>query len=171
MAVDLYPLTLYKLTDKYRRTYGDTEWGEGVTHSGTGEGELCGPGWIHAYEHPLLAALLNPIHADFAEPRLWLAHGKVEKREGMLKCGCRSLTTIRELPLPEITIEQRVKFAILCAKEVYKDPLWNKWADAWLSGEDRSARDAAHAASAAYAACAASAGSIDLIRIAEEACK
>ena len=142
---------LYKLTDSCGKTWNNTLWGPGVSHSGTGEGELCGPGWIHAYEHPLLAALLNPIHGDFENPRLWEAEGAVILRDGQLKCGCKTLTTIREIPLPAITTEMRVRFAVLCAKEVYAENLaWNAWADKWLSGEDRT-QEAARAARAARA--------------------
>jgi hypothetical protein len=149
---------LYKLTDSRGKTWDDTLWGPGVSHSGTGEGELCGSGWIHAYEHPLIAVLLNPIHADFKNPRLWEAEGEVVLRDGQLKCGCRTLTTVREIPLPKITTEMRVRFAILCAKEVcaylawnaWADN-WNAWADRWLSGEDRTQAAAAAQAAAAEA--------------------
>ena len=143
-------MKLYKLTDGDGQTRNGTQWGPGVSHSGTGEGELCGPGWIHAYEHPLIAVLLNPIHADFQNPRLWEAEGDVGLRDGQLKCGCATLTTIREIPLPEITAEMRVRFAILCAKYVRACSEWNAWADKWLSGEDRSAEAAAVASRAAY---------------------
>jgi hypothetical protein len=148
---------IYKLTDGDGQTRGGTQWGPGVSHSGTGEGELCGPGWIHAYEHPLVAVLLNPIHADFKHPRLWEAEGEIAIRDGQLKCGCKTLTTIREIPLPEITTEMRVRFAILCAKDVCADLSWNAWANGWLSGEDRSAEAAYRSAEAAYAAQAAAA--------------
>ena len=149
---------LYKLTDSCGKTRNDTQWGPGVSHSGTGEGELCGPGWIHAYEHPLVAVLMNPIHADFQNPRLWESEGEVGLRDGQLKCGCKTLTTVREIPLPSITTEMRVRFAILCAKEVCASySAWNAWADRWLSGEDRSeaAAEAAWAAQAAAAQAAA----------------
>jgi hypothetical protein len=145
-------MKLYKLTDASGRTRGGTQWGEGVSHSGTGEGQLCGPGYIHAYEHPLLAVLLNPIHAAFDNPRLWEAEGVIALRDGQLKCGCVTLTTTREIPLPQITTEQRVGFAIRSALAVYADPEFMKWAQAWLDGVDRSAY-AAHAYAAhAYAA-------------------
>ena len=143
-------MKLFKLTDGDGKTWGGTQWGPGVSHSGTGEGELCGPGWIHAYEHPLIAVLMNPIHAGFENPRLWEAEGDVGLRDGQLKCGCATLTTIREIPLPEITAEMRVRFAILCAKYVRACSAWNAWADKWLSGEDRSAEAAAVASRAAY---------------------
>jgi hypothetical protein len=152
-------IKLYKLTDGDGQTRGGTQWGPGVSHSGTGMGELCGPGWIHAYEHPLVAVLMNPIHANFRTPRLWEAEGEVGLRDGQFKCGCKTLTVIREIPLPSITTETRVRFAIMCAKEVCACPSWNAWADKWLSGEDRSeaadaaaAREADAARAAAWAA-------------------
>ncbi len=150
-------ITLYKLTDGDGQTWGGTQWWPGVSHSGTGKGELCGPGWIHAYEHPLIAVLMNPIHARFRTPRLWEAEGEVGLRNGQLKCGCKTLTIIREIPLPAVTTEMRVRFAILCAKEVCADLPWNAWADKWLSGEDRSEAAAGAAAGAAWAAWAAEA--------------
>ena len=143
---------LYKLTDSCGKMRNGTQWGPGISHSGTGEGGLCGPGWIHAYEHPLIAVLLNPIHADFKNPRLWEAEGEVGLRDGQLKCGCKTLTTVREIPLPAITTEMRVRFAILCAKEVCADLSWNAWADKWLSGGDRTQAAAEASATRARAA-------------------
>ena len=148
-------MKLYKLTDEDGKTYNDTQWGENVTHKAKpGEGELCSEYYIHAYTDPLLAVLLNPIHADFKNPRLWEAKGRVMATGHGLKVGCKTLTTIREIPLPVITQEQRIRFAILCAQQVYKDKKWNSWANKWLSSEDRSeaAAEAAEAAEAAKAA-------------------
>jgi hypothetical protein len=98
---------------------------------------------------------MNPIHANFKNPRLWEAEGEVGLRDGQLKCGCKALTTVREIPLPAVTTEMRVRFAIMCAQEVCACPSWNAWADKWLSGEDRSEAAAGAAAAAAYAARAA----------------
>ena len=148
---------LFKLTDRDGKTWGGAQWWPGVSHSGTGEGELCGPGWIHAYEHPLVAVLMNPIHARFRTPRLWEAEGEVGLRDGQIKCGCKTLTTVREIPLPAVTTEMRVRFAILCAKEVCADLPWNAWANGWLSGEDRSAEAAWAAQATSWAAYAAQA--------------
>ena len=144
-------MKLFKLTDSNGQTYGGIQWGEGVTHEGTGEGELCGPGWIHAYTDPVLAVMLNPIHAEFTNPRLWEAEGEVSKTDFGLKVGCRRLTTVRELQLPEVSIEQRIRFGILCAKLVMVNDTtgWNLWADRWLNGTDRTARAATRAAHAA----------------------
>ena len=150
--------TLYKLTRQDDTTSGrntTVTWGANVSHTAAGSGtQLCSSDVIHAYTHPLLAVLLNPIHANYENPKLWRCEGAVVADDRGLKVGVKTLTTIEEIPLPVVTIEQRVKFAILCAKQVYKDKQWNEWADKWLSGEDRSAR-AARAAEAAWAARAA----------------
>ena len=154
-------MKLYKLTDEHGQTKNNTQWGENITHTAKGNGQqgLCSDGWIHAYEHPLLAVLLNPIHGAFIEPRLWEAEGEIGESDHQLKCGCRSLTTIKEIPLPVITAEQKVKFAILCALAVYKDKGFKAWADSWISGEDRSYKSAAaaHANAAASNAAASNA--------------
>jgi hypothetical protein len=102
-----------------------------------------------------LAVFLAPIHVEFKALRLWEAEGEVALTDGGLKVGCRSLTTIREIPLPGVTTEQRAKFAILCSLEVHRDLVYRRWADNWLSGQDRSARAAMAARAASEAARAA----------------
>ena len=163
-------MKLYKLTDEKGRTYGGCQWGEGVTHTVSGEGELCGPGWIHAYTDPLLAVLLNPIHGNFPSDtmHLWECEGEVGKTDHGLKVGCTACTTVRQLDVPQVTAEQRVRFGLLCAMRVYTDPGWVVWAQGWLSGEDRTESAARAAASAARSA-AWSAVDIDLTAIAAEA--
>lgn len=153
--------TVYKLTTHDRLTRAgeenETQWGPGIEHTAPGIGNLCTSGWLHAYEHLLVAVLMNPVHANIKKPRLWEAEGDVGPREGSLKCGCRRLRTIRELPLPVITREQCVRAAIYLAGSVFGDdcPEWSSWADGWLSGADRgrvAARAAAVARAAAWAA-------------------
>ena len=148
-------MKLYKLTD------GDCQWGENVTD---GKGELCGPGFTYWYLDPLLAVMLNPIHRNF-DPKtmyLWEGEGEVVKNDYRLKVDCTKATTLRQIPVPEISIEKRIKIAILCAKQIHKGPKWNKWADNWLSGKDRSQESAA----AAYAAYAG----VDVLAIIKKVC-
>ena len=145
-------MKLYKLTDEHDQTYNQTQWGENVTHTVNGEGELCGLGWIHAYTDPLLAVLFNSIHTNFVNPHLWEAEGEIGKTDHGLKVGCTRVTTLTRMALPVIMMDQRVRFAILCAKHVCGDTAWNRWADDWLSGKDRAARAAAAAADAAMRA-------------------
>jgi hypothetical protein len=129
---------LYKLTTQDGRTRAgetnETVWGVGVTHRGTGEGNLCGPGYIHAYENALLAVFLNPCHANIADPILWEGEGEIALRDHGLKVGCVEFTTLRQIPLPAVTTEQRVRFAILCARAVnQKNPKFLKWSDKWMA--------------------------------------
>ena len=151
-------MKLYKLTDTDGRTRGDTQWGPGITHRAMSGskcakcgGGLCTHHYIHAYLDPLLAILLNPIHAEFDSPRLWLAEGRIARRDGQLKIGCKQLTTIEELSLPAITTEQLVRCAILVVKQVYHESSWNQWAEKWLSGDDRTVEAARAAAAEAMA--------------------
>ncbi len=144
-------MKLYKLTDKDGRTRGATQWGEGVTHVATGNVNqgLCSSGFIHAYEHPFVAVFMNPIHGNFKNPQLWEAEGEASARDGALKCGVRSLTTVRRVDLPVITSDQRVRIAIYCALACRRSSEFKKWAVAWLDGSDRSKGAAAAAAAAA----------------------
>ena len=147
-----------KITDKNGQTFGGCQWGEGVRNTAIGEGnELCSGGVIHYYADPLLAAFVNPIHGDY-DPKtmiLWEFAPDSEVTGDALKRACKSGMTVRQIPIPEITTEQRVEVGIRAAKLVCNDKRWNTWADKWLSGEDRTedaawaARDAAWAAEAA----------------------
>ena len=146
--------TVYKLTTQDMKTYGGFTWKLGATQTAPGGGELCTDRWLHAYTDPLVASLLNPAHANISDPRLFRAEGEVGADDHGLKVGCTSLTLVEELKVPQVTTEQRVRFAVLCALEVSRDEAWKKWAWGWLSGKDRSA-EAAYAAAANAAANAA----------------
>ena len=143
----------YKLTTQDLRTR-NTQWViREYQPELSGEGELCGSGWYHYYHDPLLAVMFNPAHADIENPRCFEveAQGKHLDDNG-IKGGCTKMRLMLEIDLPAVTTTQRIAFGVLCAKEVYKNRVWNEWADNWLNGKDRSA----HAAYAAtYAADAA----------------
>jgi enoyl-CoA hydratase/carnithine racemase len=142
-------MKLYKLTDENGQTYGGTQWGEGIEYSSPGTGELCSSGWIHAYTDPLLAVLFNPIHAQFSHPQLWECEGAgMTKDDRGMKLGVQTLKTLRRIDIPYVSVTQRVAFGILCSLEVCKDIAYVSWANAWLSGKERS-REAAGAAAGA----------------------
>jgi len=107
----------WKLTTQDNTTHNGFRWEVGRAAMSLGTGELCGPGWLHFYQHPLLAVLLNPIHANIQTPKLWeaVAEGEFKYDRG-LKAGCTKLTLIREVPLPVVTTKQRVAFAKGCAE-------------------------------------------------------
>ena len=176
----------YKLTDEKNQTNDSTQWGEGITHKAIGKGnELCSPDVIHVYDHPLKAAMFNPIHANFVNPRLWEVRVSKIVANDKRKVGVKSCTTVKEIPLPEITTEQRVKFAIYCALEVYHNKAYVKWANDWLTGKDRTrvaaeaaaeaaarvawAAEAAAEAAARVARVAAWAANIDFVKILKKA--
>ena len=145
-------MIVYKLTDQNLQSHGGYQWEPGVARETDGRGNLCGPGWLHYYHDPLLSALLNPIHADIADPVLWEAEAEGLHRDDRgLKGGCTRLTLLRRIELPQITTEQRIRFGILCAKVICDNPAWNAWADRWLDGSDRSVETAWEAWAAANA--------------------
>ena len=152
-------MRLYKLTDQNgytrRGKINETLWGENVTHEAKGQGNtLCTDGVIHAYTSLYIAVLMNPHHARFNDPIAWIAEGEVIATDHQIKCGVKSLTTVKQIPLPIISLEQRIKIAIHCSLKVYKEPKYIAWAKNWLNGKDRDIASASAAASAAYAASA-----------------
>jgi len=149
----------YKLTTQDGTTHNYYQWslpkGEkpGDWHRTSGKGDLCGPGWLHYYHHPLLAVLLNPIHADIQDPILWEVEvGEEQKDDAGLKGGATKVRLLKKIDLPMLSTEQRVAFGIYCALEICKDEKFVRWANGWLMGSDRSAAAAAQVPRAAYSA-------------------
>jgi len=169
---------LYKITDSEDQTRNMCQWGEGITIKTSGEGGMCGTGFTHWYTDPRLAVLFNPIHGNFdlKTAHLWEGEGEIIKTDG-LKVGCIEATTLKRINFPIISTEQKVKFAILCALEVYNEEKFIRWAHNWLDNVDRTEATAwlgakegwtarAAAEAAAWAAAAAWAvKNIDFVKI------
>jgi hypothetical protein len=152
----------WKLTDQEMQTYDGFRWKYGKWYSidkSKRGGGLCSGSWFHCYDDKLLAALLNPAHADISNPRLFRCHVRGKRLftyGGKYGFTMMMIPSGSEIDMPEITSNQRVAFAILCAKMVYKEAQWNTWADAWLDGTDRFASAAkADATAAAWSGTAA----------------
>ncbi len=146
----------YKLTNQEMQTKNNYQWEYDKWHEVSGEGDLCSNGWLHFYHSPELAVLLNPIHANIKNPRLFEVEVKGKhKDDNGLKCGYSKARLIKEIKLPEFTLTQTVAFGIYCALEVYKEKNYVKWAKNWLSGKDRSKEAADAAAKGAMGAWAA----------------
>lgn len=115
---------LYKVTDSDGCTRGGTRWGPGVTHHAQGSPaqDINSDGWIHVYEHPVLALIFKSLHSDHAAnpKRIWEAQGTVGKHCGHVKCGCRSLTTVREIAFPDVPLRELVEFAQRAATASYR---------------------------------------------------
>ena len=153
--------TIYKLTDMNMKTYRGYPWTLGKWNRTSGKGDLCGPGWLHAYTSPVLAELLDPIHANFREYRLFRgeASGQVIRDSG-LKVGYTNMRITEELPRLHITPENRIRFGIACACRVYTSAEYRAWAGRWVSGADRTEAAARAARTAVWAAEAARAARI-----------
>ena len=156
-------MIVYKLTDADDRTRNDTQWGEGITHTASGNGELCTANWLHCYSDPVLAVLMDPIHGGYGDNgHLWKCETPDQARQlddKGTKLGVSSLTTLELIDLPRVTLEQRIRFAIYCARQVTTNTMWVRWSDEWLRNENRARTNAIGAAirAAAYAGSAADA--------------
>lgn len=137
-------MKLYKLTNASDRTFNNCQWGPNVTVITSGKGGLCGPGFTHWYDDPLLAVILNPIHGGFClkTAHLWEGEGTPVKFDRGLKFGCAKATTLKRIEMPEITLKQKMAFGLLCVLKTTKNKQWRKWAKNWLNGTDRSASSA-----------------------------
>jgi len=147
----------YKLTTQDLTTYNDTKWVLNEWKETSGKGELCTEGWLHCYTNPLLAILLNPIHARIDNPKLFKCEvdGKYLGDNG-LKEGWTRMRIIEEMEIPQLSNINKIAFGILCALEVCKDEKFVLWANNWLENKDRSKESAAAAAAyTAYYAAAA----------------
>lgn len=114
----------------------------------SGQGDLTGPGWMLAYEHPLLAVFHNPSNKALRArnrpppPSLLPILGAVSRRslrlfranapdspvlrDGQLMIGVTQVTLVGELALPTISLAQRVRYAIYCAQTGAALPGW-RW--------------------------------------------
>jgi hypothetical protein len=157
-------MKFYKLLTQDMTSHKDTKWELNIPITITKEGiEMCSDQVLHCYNHPLLAVLLNPSHANIINPRLFEIEVDAIVNTDGLKYASKSQTLIKELTIPEITTEQRIEFAIRVVKLVYKDTKWNTWADNWLDKSDRTKKSAraAYAANAAASAAAWAASASD----------
>ena len=159
--------TAYKLLSQNMQSYGGTGWEIGVPVVVTVPGNtLCTNQLLHCYSDLELAVIFNPIHANIRNPRLFEIKTSEILADDGLKQGCKEQVLVEELPLPVISTDIKIAFAILCALEVWQDETFVNWAYKWLNKEDRSetaayaayaAADAADVAYAAYAAAYAAA--------------
>ena len=134
----------YKLTDQNMQTYKGYPWKLNVWQEPIGDSqELCAPGLLHGYIHPLVAVLMNPIHANIINPRLFKCEVKGEHLDDHgLKEGWKFMRLVEEIPVPDISLIQEIAFGILCALEVFTKYNFVQWAEDWLSGKDRRAKSA-----------------------------
>lgn len=137
----------YKLVDRggysRRGQVGETSWlpvGTVARPTGKGTGP-CGPGVLHAYVSPEVAAFGNFIHGAIDNPRCLrveiVGEGAWET-DGLKRWTTSPLRVVEEVPVPALTTTERVAWAICIAPHVST----KEWAIRWLSGEDRSKKAA-----------------------------
>jgi len=150
-------MKLYKLTDPDMQTYNGFQWELNVKRTASGaSNKPCSDGVLHAYADPRLAIIFNSIHANLKYPRLFEVYTDTYIGTDGLKWWSKSQILVKELELPNITINQKVEFAIRISLVYYKDEGYTKWADDWIKNIDRTedaaiaAADAAAKAAAAY---------------------
>ena len=82
---------------------------------------------------------MDEIHGGYLPGGQMLeADGEVGIRSRQGKCGCRTLVTMLPVSLPIVESEQRIRFAIACAWQIYQNMAWRIWAKNWIDGTDRS---------------------------------
>lgn len=130
---------LCKLTKPDRTTFRGFLWTPGKWVETSGHGPLCTDGWIHIYEHPTLAVVFNPIHANFHEPIAWrIEIGGSRLNDHGIKTGVSRCRLIEEIDLPKISLMARVRWVIELSLLLPQNPTYTTWAQRWIKGEDRS---------------------------------
>lgn len=90
-----------------------------------------------------LAVLMDPVQACICGDSMRLFECEIDIGElsfagSLVWCEApRNSCLMREIAVPDIRGDQAVAFGILAANDVGNDEDWTKWADRWLSGEDR----------------------------------
>jgi len=119
-------MNLYKFTEQDGTTYNKSmSWEIGKTNSiePCDNPELCTNKVIHAYKNLNLGLLMNPIHADIQNPKIFICEGDIVI-EDYSKCGVFELTLMKEIKIPEWYLKDEIKnkvlvyFSILCAESV-----------------------------------------------------
>ena len=119
-------MKLVKLTDKDGYTQNRTKWNVGdykEIHAFLKKPELCSDGVYHAYTDINLALLLNPIHCNFYNFKIFEVEGDVVVKD-CSKVGCYNLKVLSELNIPDWYLDNNTRkdvivcFAALCAESV-----------------------------------------------------
>lgn len=91
---------------------------------------------------PLLAAMVSPFSSATGKLyQITCWNVAVDP-----KAGGQAYTVIKEVtPVPQVSVEQKLQFAMLVMRELNPDRDFRKWIDFWVTGADRSAAAAAAA--------------------------
>ncbi len=122
----------YLLTDvngrSRRGTTIDTKRTNGKRQFG---GDVVSQNIWECADTPLLAVMINPLHAECVLPRLFEIRGEFGQQQN-------TIHRIREIGLPKALPEQKLAFAMYCVRSLAPDDAFAAWADRWLANIDRS---------------------------------
>lgn len=86
-------------------------------------------------DDPLVAVLISPLSANPGCRLFQINCWKV----GVDPQQAQTYTVVKEIkPVPQVSLEQKISFALLVMMAVYKNKEYAKWAEGWLAGRDRS---------------------------------
>lgn len=146
--------TAVKLLDQNLMTRNTCQWVIGEWKQTSGEGELCSPGWLHAYASLGPALFLNPIHANIRNPVCYRVEvGGRHLSEAGLKEGYTRMRLLHRIAIryEEVSVLHRARMAAgLVAyagvEHVYACGFtnaevenrarneWQQWVRAWING-------------------------------------
>lgn len=118
-------VSLVKLTNKDGMTRNGMLWGPNKTNSLKNKSapKLCTPRVIHAYAHPIQAAVWQELHgySSWRRPIWWAAKGRVLVSDNQ-KIGTKRLTTLRRMKPYKITRLHTLANGVLDGRD-YR--IWN----------------------------------------------
>lgn len=94
-------------------------------------GEIVSRNIWECADSPLLAVIINPLHAECVRPRLFELRGVFDDQK-------IDLRRIREVAVPGVSPEQKLAFSMYCIRSLAPDHAFAAWAERWLSNIDRS---------------------------------
>jgi len=88
---------------------------------------------------PLVAALTHPDSVDGDHNKMFEVN---RWKVNVDSTNPEAYTVVKEVPVPTVTLGQKVAFTVATIREIYHDSDFVQWADDWLSGKDRSVESA-----------------------------
>lgn len=121
--------------------------GDPITHDPTVVGDednKYDQSYIHGYKDPLVAAFLFPA-IDWFTPgaksipphHLWHGQTACPYRDDGLRVHAKQIKIIDQIPMPEVTLLQRQRFALICAISLFHHANFVDWANKWLNNGNR----------------------------------
>jgi len=133
-------MTRYLLTNADHSTWRGSQIGTGRSiFRSNAENNVINKNADELGDSPLVAIMLNPWHAQIDQQKmLEIEFSQID----VVKNDPRVNMLVRETELPSVTTDQKIVFGLMVIQEVYQNTVFNKWADGWISGSDRSAESA-----------------------------